>query len=149
MPTIVGILTFISVINTTSERLKARNFFIWRYMYLSFYKQLKFRDQLSWAWKKFYNLGAKSPDKNVNLLFPNQNICCGHFNVSMRWPFWAPKRAPKTHVWPFWAFKTHACLKWWRRNHHNLKAQKLSLTRVWNNAELCNNYNNITRQAPR
>ena len=28
MPTIVGILTFISMIKTTSERLKARNFFI-------------------------------------------------------------------------------------------------------------------------
>ena len=28
MPTNVGILTFISMINTTSERLKARNFFI-------------------------------------------------------------------------------------------------------------------------
>ena len=28
MPTIVGILTFISMINTTSKRLKARNFFI-------------------------------------------------------------------------------------------------------------------------
>ena len=31
MPTIVGILTFISMINTTSQRLKARNFFICRY----------------------------------------------------------------------------------------------------------------------
>ena len=31
MPTIVGILTFISMINTTSERLKARNFLICRY----------------------------------------------------------------------------------------------------------------------
>ena len=31
MPTIVGILTFISMINTTPERLKARNFFIFRY----------------------------------------------------------------------------------------------------------------------
>ena len=40
MPTIVGILTFISKINTTSKRLKARNFFICRY--LSFYEQLKF-----------------------------------------------------------------------------------------------------------
>ena len=30
MPTIVGILTFISMINTTSEKLKARNFFICR-----------------------------------------------------------------------------------------------------------------------
>ena len=31
MPTIVGILTFISMINTTSEKLKLRNFFICRY----------------------------------------------------------------------------------------------------------------------
>ena len=44
MPTIVGILTFISMINTTSERLKARNFFICQYF--SFYEQLKFRDRL-------------------------------------------------------------------------------------------------------
>ena len=55
--TIVGILTFISMINTTSERLKARNFFICQYF--SFYEQLKIRAQLSWAWKKFYNLGAR------------------------------------------------------------------------------------------
>ena len=41
MPTIVGILTFISMINTTSERLNARNFFICQYF--SFYEQLKFR----------------------------------------------------------------------------------------------------------
>ena len=45
MPTIVGILTFISMINTTSERLKGRNFFICRYF--SVYEQLKFRAQLS------------------------------------------------------------------------------------------------------
>ena len=45
MPTIVGILTFISMINTTSERLKARNFFICQYF--SFYEQLKFCAQLS------------------------------------------------------------------------------------------------------
>ena len=43
MPTIVGILTFISIINTTSERLKSRNFFIcW---YFRVYKQLKFHAQ--------------------------------------------------------------------------------------------------------
>ena len=41
MPTIVGILTFISMINTTSERLKARRFFICRYF--RFYEQVKFR----------------------------------------------------------------------------------------------------------
>ena len=40
MPTIVGILTFFSKINTTSERLKARSFFICHYF--SFYEQLKF-----------------------------------------------------------------------------------------------------------
>ena len=45
MPTIVGILAFMSMINTTTERLKARNFFIcW---YFSFYEQLKFCALLS------------------------------------------------------------------------------------------------------
>ena len=44
MPTIVDILTFISMINTTSERLKARNFYICRYF--SFDEQLKFCAQL-------------------------------------------------------------------------------------------------------
>ena len=63
MPTIVGILTFMSIINTTSERHKARNFFICRYF--SFYEQLKFCAQSSWAWKKFYNLGV--------LIIINQN----------------------------------------------------------------------------
>ena len=56
MPTIVGILTFISRINTASESLKAREFSV--FQHLSFYEQLKFYAQLSWAWKKFYNLGA-------------------------------------------------------------------------------------------
>ena len=45
IPTIVGILTFISMINTSSERVKARKFFICRYF--SFYEQLKFRARLS------------------------------------------------------------------------------------------------------
>ena len=45
MPTIVGILTFIRMINTTSERLESRNFSICRYF--NFYEQLKFRAQLS------------------------------------------------------------------------------------------------------
>ena len=44
MPTIVGILTFISVINITSERLKEGHFFSCRYF--SFYEQLN-RAQLS------------------------------------------------------------------------------------------------------
>ena len=45
MPSIVGILTFMSMVNTTSERLKARYFFI--YQYFSFYERLKCGDQLS------------------------------------------------------------------------------------------------------
>ena len=45
IPTIVGILTFISMINTTSERLKARTFLICRYF--SLYEQLKFRAQMN------------------------------------------------------------------------------------------------------
>ena len=45
MPTIVGILTFISMINIKSERLKARNFYICRYF--SFLEQLKFGAELS------------------------------------------------------------------------------------------------------
>ena len=45
MPIIVGILTFIGLINTTSEKLKARNLFICRYF--SFCEQLKLLAQLS------------------------------------------------------------------------------------------------------
>ena len=44
------------MINTTSERLKAGNFFICRYF--SLYERFKFHAQLSWLWKKFYNLEA-------------------------------------------------------------------------------------------
>ena len=54
MPTIVGILTFISMINTTSEKLKARNHFIcW---YFSFGEQLKISCSVELSMKKFYNL---------------------------------------------------------------------------------------------
>ena len=45
MPTIVGILTFISILNATSESLKARKAGI--FQQLSFYMQLKFHAQLS------------------------------------------------------------------------------------------------------
>ena len=45
MPTIVGIFTFISTINTASERLKARRLSICRYF--SVYEQLKSHVQLS------------------------------------------------------------------------------------------------------
>ena len=45
--TFVGILTFISMINTTSESLKASKIFI--FQHFSFYEQIKFHAQLSWA----------------------------------------------------------------------------------------------------
>ena len=45
MPTIVGISTFISMINTPSESLKARTIFSSKY--LNCYAQLKFHAQLS------------------------------------------------------------------------------------------------------
>ena len=54
--TIVDITTFISRINTTSERLKQEKSIF--FSILVFYEQLNFLAQLSWAWKKFYNLGA-------------------------------------------------------------------------------------------
>ena len=75
--TIVGILTFISRINTISDHSKAGNLdnfqhFISRINTISdhskarnlvlkhfnFYKQWKFHAKMSWASKKFYNLGA-------------------------------------------------------------------------------------------
>ena len=45
MPTVVDILTFISMINTTFESLKARQAFI--FQHFSFYEQLKFHAHLS------------------------------------------------------------------------------------------------------
>ena len=45
MPTFVGILTFISMINTSYASLKARNTYLFKPF--SFYEQLKFYAQLS------------------------------------------------------------------------------------------------------
>ena len=47
MPTILGILTFMSMINTTSEGLKAATVFI--FQHFSFCEQLKFHAHLSWG----------------------------------------------------------------------------------------------------
>ena len=56
MPTIVGVLTVISMINTSSTVWKQEIFIFQNF---SIYEQLKFHAKLSWAWKKF-NLGAWS-----------------------------------------------------------------------------------------
>ena len=50
MPTIVGILTFISIINTASEKLKVRKAFI--FQYFSFYEQLKISYSAELSMKK-------------------------------------------------------------------------------------------------
>ena len=49
---VVDFLTFISMINSTSERLKAINFFTCRY------EQLEFRAKFDLSTNKFYNLGG-------------------------------------------------------------------------------------------
>ena len=58
MPTIVGILTFISMINTTYEGLKAQK--VWFFCIFVFNEQFKFHAHLSWAWKN--NHGALALD---------------------------------------------------------------------------------------
>ena len=55
MPTIVGILTFISMINTTSECWKASKVFI--FQHFSFNEQLT-SCSVELSMKKVYNLGA-------------------------------------------------------------------------------------------
>ena len=55
MPTIVGILKFISKINTTYESFKARQILI--FQHFSYYKHVKFYAQFGWAWRKFKDLG--------------------------------------------------------------------------------------------
>ena len=56
MPTIVGILIFISRKNfMLSYALQKKSLNWW---YLIFHKRNRFHSQLSWAWKKFYNLRA-------------------------------------------------------------------------------------------
>ena len=66
MPTIVGILTFMHRKNSIlglSEPEKC-----WISWYFHTYEQLKFYAQLSWAWKKFYNLGPRfSKDHSIGL----------------------------------------------------------------------------------
>ena len=66
MPTIVGILTFISRIDTISESFKAGKIFF--FSILVFVEQLKFHAQFIWEWNKFYNLEARWVDALQNLM---------------------------------------------------------------------------------
>ena len=54
MPTIVGILIFISRKNFMLNSAVQEKSLNW--LYLIFHRQNKFHSQLSWAWKTFYNL---------------------------------------------------------------------------------------------
>ena len=55
---------YINIIYATSESLKARKKTI-IFQQTSLYEELKFHAQLSWAWKKFYNL---SPGLNLEII---------------------------------------------------------------------------------
>ena len=74
MPTTVGILTFMSGKNSILGVSGPEKGQISRYFYT--YVHLKFHAQLSWAWKKFYSLGARS-DKAVDsiLSVPVYKLC--------------------------------------------------------------------------
>ena len=58
MPTIVGILTFMSRKNSILGLYDPEKCWTSRCFYT--YEHLKFHALLSWAWKKFYNLGPRS-----------------------------------------------------------------------------------------
>ena len=82
MPTIVGILIFISRKNLMlSSALQEKSLNCW---YLIFYKWNKFHSQLSWAWKKFFNLRGPELITNhqpvqLNSMFPGLTFCCKTF----------------------------------------------------------------------
>ena len=79
--TIVGIITFISMINTMFESLKARNVF--HFQHFRFYEQLKFYAQLSMNF--FYNLRARSfnlfESKNVVFISNSEISCSGQLSM--------------------------------------------------------------------
>ena len=58
MPTIVGILTFMSGKNSILGLSEPKKNWISWYFYT--YEHLKFHAQVSWPWKKFYDLGART-----------------------------------------------------------------------------------------
>ena len=84
MPTNVGISTFMRMINTTSERLKDRNFFICRYF--SFYEhsvELSMKKVYNlWAWSRCYNtffmlisIIHEITTAHKTLLLKNKDLC--------------------------------------------------------------------------
>ena len=90
------------MINTTSEKLKAKNFFICRYF--SFYVQLKLRAELRWAWKTLYNLGPSTALHipfiySLYTYYPKRRIwlCTVTISLSQHQKRWQPAELP-----PLW-----------------------------------------------
>ena len=77
MPTIVSIWTFINMINTTSERLKARNFFICQYF--SFYEQII----TTQCFYRFFGDFDWSVGKIKWFLYFNKNPCIWIFVICL------------------------------------------------------------------
>ena len=100
MPTIVGILTFMSRKNSLLHLSEPEERWISWYFYT--YEHLKFHAQLSWVWKKFYNLGPKlffSESLFILLLGLSQWIwvksgCFSKYHLSF-WVTWI-------NIWWFW-----------------------------------------------
>ena len=85
-------LTFIGMINTTSERLKARHFYICRYF--SFYEQLKFRARL--FQKKYLGGGGGGGGRRQTIYF-YMGGWCGHFSNHMG--HWCLKKSDYMGGW--------------------------------------------------
>ena len=79
MPTIVVILIFMSMINTTSEHLKARKVFIFKHF--RFYEHFKIPCSVELSTKKFYNLEAR---RSVSMRWSNHILWVLKITVSMR-----------------------------------------------------------------
>ena len=102
MPRIVGILTFISRIKTTSESFQARHVSYFSAFWFLWAVQISLSAELSM--EKFHNLGTwantRPPDKSARLKIiffisqPKHLLWVLKRTVSMRRFFWAPK----THV---------------------------------------------------
>ena len=92
MPTIVGILKFIGIINTISESLKAGKVFI--FQYFGFYGQLKVHAQLSCPLKQFNILKDSSPGHVV------QSVTCLATDASLTAdPGVASSIQARSHTW--------------------------------------------------
>ena len=76
MPTTVGILIFISMVNTP-DRLNTRNFFI--YLYLVFISSLKFLTHVKLSMKFFYNHRARQVIDNKTTMC-NRYSCISDLN---------------------------------------------------------------------